>query len=318
MSTKVFVSHASEDKDRFVLGFATKLRGQGIDAWIDKWEMLPGDKLVNKIFEEGIKNAQAVIVVLSNYSVNKPWVKEELDTSVVKRINEGIKLIPVVIDDCQIPECLKSTLYQRIQDLNNYDDELERIVMSIYGHKEKPPLGKPPAYTQTIIDNLPGLTNIDTLVFKLICEYLIEKNPQLNVIPSDHILQKIKPLNIPQEEFYDSLEILETKGYIKAITKIENHIILFLSVTVSGFEEYARVFIENYNSIFTSVILQIVNHKRRENRGIIEDLKQPAPIVNHILNMLEYKDLISVAKVESAQLIHINHVSPELKRLLNS
>ncbi len=53
MSPKVFVSHASEDKDRFVTKFATKLREKGVDAWLDKWEMLPGDSLVDKFFEEG-------------------------------------------------------------------------------------------------------------------------------------------------------------------------------------------------------------------------------------------------------------------------
>lgn len=40
MHPKVFISHASEDKVRFVLGFAEKLRAAGIDAWLDRWEML--------------------------------------------------------------------------------------------------------------------------------------------------------------------------------------------------------------------------------------------------------------------------------------
>ena len=39
---KVFVSHASEDKDCFVVGFATKLLDNGIDAWVDKWEIRTG------------------------------------------------------------------------------------------------------------------------------------------------------------------------------------------------------------------------------------------------------------------------------------
>jgi len=42
---KAFISHASEDKVRFVLGFATKLREKGIDAWLDRWEIKPGDSL---------------------------------------------------------------------------------------------------------------------------------------------------------------------------------------------------------------------------------------------------------------------------------
>src|SRR5688500_2817852 len=107
---KVFISHASEDKDRFVLQFAQRLRQNGIDAWLDKWEMLPGDSLVNKIFDEGIKDASAVIVVLSQFSVEKPWIREELNAAFIKRIDYGIKLIPVVIDNCEIPEVLKSTL----------------------------------------------------------------------------------------------------------------------------------------------------------------------------------------------------------------
>ena len=62
---KVFISHASADKERFVTDFATRLRSNGVDAWVDSWEMNPGDSLVDKIFEEGLKNCQAMIVVLS-------------------------------------------------------------------------------------------------------------------------------------------------------------------------------------------------------------------------------------------------------------
>jgi hypothetical protein len=49
--------------------------------------------------EEGLKEARAVIIVLSKVSVQKPWVREELNTSVVNRISRGTRLIPVVIDD---------------------------------------------------------------------------------------------------------------------------------------------------------------------------------------------------------------------------
>lgn len=83
MTKKVFISHASEDKERFVTEFAIRLREKGVDVWLDKWEMLPGDSLVEKIFEEGLKEADAVIIVLSQFSVDKPWVLEELNVSVI-------------------------------------------------------------------------------------------------------------------------------------------------------------------------------------------------------------------------------------------
>jgi hypothetical protein len=82
MNPKAFISHASEDKDRFVIEFSTKLRGKGVDAWLDKWEMQPGDSLVDKIFEEGIKYADVFVIILSHNSVNKPWIKVDATISV--------------------------------------------------------------------------------------------------------------------------------------------------------------------------------------------------------------------------------------------
>lgn len=314
MNPKVFVSHATEDKERFVLDFATKLRSKGIDAWVDKWEMYPGDSLVDKIFEEGIKNAQAVIVVLSKYSIDKPWVREELNASIVKKINEKIKLIPVIIDDCQVPECLKSTVWERIKDLNNYDAELERIVMSIYGQRDKPPIGTPPSYTQTMIDILPGLTEVDSLVMKLFCERAVGVGyPHIN---SKSILGQAKPLGIHPEEFFETLEILDRSGYIEAIEGRGGNIRNFL-ITVYGFDEYARVYIDDYNSILDSVAFQIVNHNNMNNRSISASLEQPQMIVDHILNVLERKELIKLAKRFGGGIhIHVLNVSPELKRML--
>lgn len=71
---KAFISHASEDKDRFVIKFAERLLSKGIDAWLDAWEIKVGDSLVGKIFEEGIKNADAFIIVISAISSTKKWV----------------------------------------------------------------------------------------------------------------------------------------------------------------------------------------------------------------------------------------------------
>src|SRR5215208_5342480 len=108
MNPKVFISHAREDKERFVLAFARRLRAQGVDAWVDQWEILPGDSLVDKLFEEGLREADAVIVVVSRHSVDKPWVREELNAALVNRINRRTRLIPVLIDEVPVPQALRS------------------------------------------------------------------------------------------------------------------------------------------------------------------------------------------------------------------
>jgi hypothetical protein len=39
-----------------------------VDVSVDEWEIYPGDSLVQKIFEEGLKDSEAVIIVLSEHS----------------------------------------------------------------------------------------------------------------------------------------------------------------------------------------------------------------------------------------------------------
>ncbi|MFN9951710.1 MAG: toll/interleukin-1 receptor domain-containing protein, partial [bacterium] len=45
---KVFISHSSRDKP-VVEPLARYLRSVGIDAWLDKWEIAPGDDIIAKI-----------------------------------------------------------------------------------------------------------------------------------------------------------------------------------------------------------------------------------------------------------------------------
>lgn len=309
---KVFICHASEDKERFVLNFATKLNSKGIDTWVYFWETYPGDSLVDKIFEEGIKNAQAVIVILSKYSVDRPWVREELNASVVKRIKEEIKLIPVVIDDCQVPESLQSTVWEVIKSLENYEAEFNRIVKSIFDQRDKPPIGRPPTYSQTEIDVLPGLTNVDSLVFKLSCEKAIENSHRH--VKTESILEQASSLDIPQEEFFESLEILDRKRYIKAGRNAGVRGIPFFSITFYGFDKYVRVYLDSYDSVLKSVVSQIVNHNKKDNLSISASLNQPQRIVDHFFKLLERKRLIGVTKHLGGT--RIWDVSPELRRML--
>ena len=58
----------------------------------------------------------------------------------VRRIEDNTKLIPIIIDDCEIPACLRTTVWVKIENLDNYDTELESIVLSIFGKLDRPPL----------------------------------------------------------------------------------------------------------------------------------------------------------------------------------
>lgn len=310
-SPKVFVSHASEDKERFVIGFATKLREKGIDAWVDKWEIFPGDSLVDKIFEEGIKTAQAMIIILSNVSVQKPWVKEELNAGMVKRISGKCKLIPVVIDDCEVPEALRSTVWEKIKDINNYQQELDRIVSAIYGHTEKPPLGTPPEYTNLVISDLPGFTHVDTVVFKVICEASLATG--VDWIGVSQFQGRLAELGISEDEMYESIEILANNYFIQGTRTMESKGLDFFQITAVGFQQYGEAFIENFNELVYQVLLSIVNLDLDSNEKLSSHLHQPKILIDYILDILSLQDCIKISKTIDGN-VSVNDVTVKGKR----
>jgi hypothetical protein len=171
---RIFISHASEDKERFVNEFALSLRNKGVDAWLDKWEIKPGDSLVDKIFEEGIGECTAFIIILSKNSVNKKWVNEELNSAVIQRIEKSTKIIPIKIDEnINIPTSINHLFRVNINDLNHYSKDFEDIINIIYGIDKKPTLGETPRYL-TDLYKVSGFNQIDSLVFKATGDVMLE------------------------------------------------------------------------------------------------------------------------------------------------
>ena len=288
MSPNAFLCHASEDKDSFVLTFAEKLRDKGIRVWLDKWEMLPGDSLVTKIFEEGLKNADAVIIVLSRASVSKPWVRQELETSVVQRIEQGTKLIPVVIDDCEIPNSLRSTLYERIDDLKDYSESLDRIVGAIYNTSLAPSPGTPPRYASTILKSIPALSATDNLVLKTACERLIAG--ERNIIEPPTMMEE----GLTAMQLTESSDVLANQGYFNVHTTLGPGPYP-VSVTSLGLEEYAHAYVPGFDTLEKEIVAQIVNHDVGSLDHLSRELEAAPVLLALVVDSLGDQGYLSVA-----------------------
>lgn len=315
MHPKVFVSHASEDKERFVTAFATRLRENGVDAWLDKWEMQVGDSLVDKIFEEGLKEAQAVIIVLSMHSVNKPWVREELNASVVSRISKGTKIIPIVLDNCEVPKSLVSTLWETISDLDNYEASFDRVLSSVFGATEKPALGQAPAHTLSVYHEIGGLTKADNLVLKESCGYIIKHNNY--IVDPELLFGDGSKLGFSLSEIKDCIEVLEDNGYIDVSRYLcggDNYSCHY-RVTTYGFNSYAKSYLSYYSETLEKVVSLIVNENVRCSSVIQEITDKPIVIINHILNILEENGHVKLSE-NISDTVQIYTVSASLRRVL--
>ncbi|MDO5836098.1 MAG: toll/interleukin-1 receptor domain-containing protein [Methanobacterium sp.] len=311
-SPKVFVSHAHEDKERFVSDFARKLNDKGIKVWIDEWEMAPGDSLVDKIFEEGIKDCDSFLIVLSKNSINKRWVKEELNSGVVKRIEKNTNLIPIIIDvDVEIPVSINNILRVEVKDLSNYDDELEKILMKLYGVSKKPELGQMPDY---VVDyEVPGYTKLDSIVIKNIGDLLIEIENFNYILSVEDLLNRAEIISISQDQIEESLNILNNSGLIDLTITSGSLQHYFLQLTSNGFIAYAESFIEDFSQMKEKVVSAICNDEKRLNIDIASKTELKIAIVDFILKMFEELNYLEFAG-HMGGLQSIDDITPTGKR----
>lgn len=74
---RLFICHASEDKEDFVRPLAEELRKK-YDVWYDEYCLTLGDSLLGKI-DEGLATSDFGVVVLSKAFFGKKWTRAELD-----------------------------------------------------------------------------------------------------------------------------------------------------------------------------------------------------------------------------------------------
>jgi hypothetical protein len=233
-------------------------------------------------------------------------------------------LIPVIIDDVEdrLPVMLKSTIWQRIGDLDDYEEEFQRIRDSIYNRRERPALGDPPGYVRAITDTLPGLSPIDTLVLRLSCESVI--GSEYYGVYTPDVWEQIQALEVPLPEFNDSLEVLHGAGYLRIDPETVGSADASPSgyeVLLDGFEEYAKTEVEVYGGVKDAVGYYILNHIEEVDHHLTSDeiadaLVQPRMIVKHVIKVFARDDLVQALEV-SGGTMWVMSSSVRLRRALD-
>lgn len=129
MNFDLFVSHASEDKERVVRPLAEALVDRGLRVWYDEFELKLGDSLSETI-DRGLATSSFGVVVLSPNFFHKQWTKRELRGLVAREI-EGKKVILPVWH--QVTREMVLEISPPLADIiaANTDDGIERVVERI-------------------------------------------------------------------------------------------------------------------------------------------------------------------------------------------
>lgn len=124
----VFISYSHTDKE-FVDKLAVQLVREKVHVWLDRWELHVGDSLITKV-QEAISGASALLVILSNASVASEWCKKELNSALIRELEEKrVVILPILIEDCAIPLFLKEKMYADFR--NDFDKGLRTTLEAI-------------------------------------------------------------------------------------------------------------------------------------------------------------------------------------------
>lgn len=140
-NNKVFISYSTKDKD-IALRIHDKLEENGLLPWIDRNKIAVGRDLTDTI-SKAIEACGFIVVLLSKESVKSDWVAQEVALALEKEKDYADRLgniiIPVLIDDCQLPDnlaFLKDRLWVPItSDDYSFDESMDRLCQSIKDQK---------------------------------------------------------------------------------------------------------------------------------------------------------------------------------------
>lgn len=319
---KVFICHSSEDKESFVKNFVDNLFKKGIYAWVDEYEINYGDSIIKKV-NEGLKNSDKGIIVYSKNLKNSVFALAEENSIIYKGIYEkSYFIIPVIIDDdVEIPELINHVSNVKITNIDNYDEELERICDIVFGRYELSELGEPPNYYK--LNQLPNCTKQDTEIFRNMGDYCLENgfDAELDIVLLSIAREYLENIygkgSINQEEveevIVDTLNILEESKYIKSYGAHLGLPFVSKGFTSKGFYFYFKNFISNSDKICKDLISAIYNDKKFEVNELLSSCNISQNLLSALIRLFNEKEfIICDAKY------NILKITPKGKRYFNS
>jgi len=150
MSDKTIFFSYSRDNSDFVLNLAKELREAGAKVWLDQLDIKPGTRW-DKSIETALKESSTLLVVLSKSSVASHNVMDEVSYA----LEEGKTVVPVLLEDCEIPFRLRRLQFadfttshktgkETLSKALNLGDEVKSKLVSESGTSSQEPVAAKP------------------------------------------------------------------------------------------------------------------------------------------------------------------------------
>jgi Tol biopolymer transport system component len=136
-TAQVFLSYAREDAEK-VKRLYQKLSDAGFKPWMDKKDILPGERWQSSIWK-AIRGSDFFLVCLSANSVDRRgWIQREIKQALdiwQEKLEDDIYLIPVRLEDCEVPESLRDFQWVNLFEENGWTRLVKAIQVGMKRRK---------------------------------------------------------------------------------------------------------------------------------------------------------------------------------------
>jgi len=207
----VYLAHANEDKDQLARPIAEYLIENGIDVWFDEWSIGHGESLRQKM-DEGLGDCTHFLVLLTPTSIEKPWVKAEIDAGFGDDLSGDLRFMGVRsgVELGQLPPLLRTRLLPEIS-IENIET-LDNLVGAIFDKSRKPPLGDKPKY---VTSRPAGLECWSPVAVQLAKHLVKTSETGCKFDPQVQESELLDTLGMSPDDLCDAVQDLEDSGLVE-------------------------------------------------------------------------------------------------------
>ncbi len=147
---KVFISYAweSDELKDWVKNLAIELRDNGIDAKLDRWEIIPGDQMPHFMEKSVRENDYVLLICTPNYKLKSEnriggvGYEGDIMTAEVLKNSNHKKFIPILqsgTKETSIPSWLQGKYFIDLSDNNHFEKNFEDLLTTVLNAREVAP-----------------------------------------------------------------------------------------------------------------------------------------------------------------------------------
>ncbi|MCK9615279.1 MAG: hypothetical protein M0R48_07245 [Candidatus Omnitrophica bacterium] len=163
-----------------------------------------------------------------------------------------------------------------------------------------------------------GLQPVDSKILEILGDIIIAKEDVGMIVETiAEVIKNAEKYKISQEDVFESLDVLESRYFLKILKHLGDPKTYHLSISISGFLKYCELYLRNFGEIVKSIAYEILKNNIMSSKEISQKVNCKPIVAYALFKFLEENDYIMASEHAITQDIVIYDLKGDGKRWFN-